>query len=131
MAQKLSRLPATHGQEKSHGDGSLRLRKVRLEGLGARRVGLSLLVDEFADRLEMVLHFAAPVGLGMRRHQDVAILVHQREVPFVVGCALMRLYGFGCFQNVVCLRVVLSEHNVGAILGKTFSDFRSRDVRFG
>ena len=35
MAQKLSRLPATDGQEKSHRDGSLPLRKVRLEGLAA------------------------------------------------------------------------------------------------
>src|SRR5712664_2078593 len=35
VAQKLSRLPATDGKEKSHGDGSLPLRKVRLEGLAA------------------------------------------------------------------------------------------------
>jgi len=38
VAQKLSRLSATDGQEKSHGDGSLPLRKVRLEGLAALKI---------------------------------------------------------------------------------------------
>ncbi len=33
-AQELSRLPATDGKERSHGDGFLPLREVRLEGLG-------------------------------------------------------------------------------------------------
>ena len=36
VAQKLSRLSATDGQEKSHRDGSLLLWKIRLEGLAAR-----------------------------------------------------------------------------------------------
>ena len=35
MAQELSRLPAANGKETSHGDGSLPLRQVRVEGLGA------------------------------------------------------------------------------------------------
>ncbi len=35
VALELSRLPATDGKERSHGDGSLPLREVRLEGLGA------------------------------------------------------------------------------------------------
>ena len=35
MAQKLSRLPGTDGKETSDGDGSLPLRQVCLEGLGA------------------------------------------------------------------------------------------------
>jgi hypothetical protein len=35
VAQKLSRVPATDGEETSHGDGALSLRQVRLEGLGA------------------------------------------------------------------------------------------------
>jgi hypothetical protein len=34
VAQKLSCLPAADGKETSHGDGSLLLREVRLEGLG-------------------------------------------------------------------------------------------------
>jgi len=35
VAYELSRLPATDGKERSHGDGSLPLREIRLEGLGA------------------------------------------------------------------------------------------------
>jgi hypothetical protein len=35
VAKELSRLPATDGKERSHGDGSMPLREVCLEGLGA------------------------------------------------------------------------------------------------
>jgi len=35
VAQKLSRVPATDGKETSYRDGSLFVREVRLEGLGA------------------------------------------------------------------------------------------------
>jgi len=35
VAQELSRVPAANGKETSHGDGSLPLRQIRLEGLGA------------------------------------------------------------------------------------------------
>jgi len=35
VAQKLSRVPAADGKETSRGDGSLPLRQIRLEGLGA------------------------------------------------------------------------------------------------
>jgi hypothetical protein len=36
VAQELSRLPATHGKETSHGNGSLPLWEVRLEGVACQ-----------------------------------------------------------------------------------------------
>jgi hypothetical protein len=78
VAQELSRLPATDGKEKSHGNGSLPLREVRLEGLDA--MGFNPRIEQFIQRRRKAIR-------DNLRHADLGHYPHypKEKVREVLG----------------------------------------------
>ena len=94
MAQKLSCLPAAHGEERSHRDGALLLREVRVEGIEGtyQRHGAAGTQDfSSAEQAVVGLKSGPSNGAILKLQTDTVTIIRQLLAinHFAAGCFLL------------------------------------------